>query len=419
MTSIPRIVSVDDHVLEPPNLWSERLPARYRESAPRVERYFGYIDFEHKEKAQFESRGHLEFVYDEEKASPKSRWCDHWVYEDMRWPIPAGFAGVRKDPQGRRVEAFEGICYDDMRAGCYEQASRLADMDLNHVEASLSFPSMPRFCGQTFLERQDKALALLCLRIYNDWMIDEWCAGDGRGRLIPQTLVPLWDVELAAAEVRRCAGKGSHAIAFSEIPAYLGLPSIHTRYWDPLFAACEETETVVNMHIGSASTKVVTSADAPPVVVAALNTQPAMSGFVDWIFSGTLARFSRLRIAFSEGQVGWMPFVIERLESLWRRSDDYMDGLHDTVPKPPSSYLDRIYGCIFDDVHALISRESIGMSQIMFEVDYPHNDSTFPNSRETAERMVAMAGLTERESRQLVRGNAIECYQLQRFGVES
>ena len=115
-------------------------------------------------------------------------------------------------------------------------------MDINWVEASLSFPTFPRFCGQTFLEAKDRELAEACVYAYNDWMVEEWC-GDSGGRLIPLTLIPLWDADLAAAEVRRNAARGVRAVCFSEIPPHLGLPSIHTGYWDPFFVACEETQT--------------------------------------------------------------------------------------------------------------------------------------------------------------------------------
>ena len=99
---------------------------------------------------------------------------------------------------------------------------------MNHVEASLSFPNYPRFCGQIFLRGNDKELSKLCVEAYNDWQVDEWCAGSD-GRLIPLCLVPLWDAELAAAEVRRNAARGVRAVAFSELPPWLGLPSIHSR----------------------------------------------------------------------------------------------------------------------------------------------------------------------------------------------
>ena len=292
----------------------------------------------------------MDFVDDDDKSNPKSRWCDHWVYDDLRWPLPAGFASVGPV---RELEAMTPVSYDEILPGCYDQAARLADMDLNHVEASLCFPTVPRFCGQTFLEREDKELALLCVQAYNDWMIDDWGGGPGRGRLIPLTLIPLWDAELAAAEVRRCADKGSHAMAFSENPATLGLPSIHSGHWDPLWAACQETETVVNMHIGSSSKLTTTSADAPILVWVALTAQNAMAALVDWLSSGLLASFPTLRIALSEGQVGWMPFMLERIDSAWERSASYDKTARERIPERPSSYIPgRVYGCIFDDVQA-------------------------------------------------------------------
>ena len=117
------------------------------------------------------------------------------------------------------------ITYDEMRPGCYEPKARLEDMDINWVEASLSFPTFPRFCGQTFLEAKDRELAEACVYAYNDWMVEEWC-GDSGGRLIPLTLIPLWDADLAAAEVRRNAARGVRAVCFSEIPPHLG-PAEH------------------------------------------------------------------------------------------------------------------------------------------------------------------------------------------------
>src|SRR5262249_50759435 len=166
---------------------------------------------------------------------------------------------------------FCPITYYEMRPGCYEQANRLEDMDLNWVEASLCFPTFPRFCGQTFLEAEDKELALLCVQAYNDWMVEEWCGGS-RGRPIPPGPVPPSDAELAAAEVRRNAARGVRAVCFSELPTNLGLPSVHdaARFWDPFVAACDETGTVICMHSGSGSRMPSTSPDAPPAVSSTL-----------------------------------------------------------------------------------------------------------------------------------------------------
>jgi predicted TIM-barrel fold metal-dependent hydrolase len=405
MSALPRIISVDDHVIEPTDLWTNRLPAKYHEKAPRIERKRGTPTYPVPEKMVLQ-----------EGDGPDARWCDVWMYEDLEYPLFAGFGQVRLHDPG--MDAHVPVTFDDFAPGCYEQAPRLADMDTNHVEASLCFPTFARFCGQTFAERSDKDLALLCLRAYNDWMIDDWCGGAGAGRLIPLTLIPLWDPQLAADEVRRCAAKGAGAVAFSENPTKLGLPSIHSGQWDPFFAACEETNTVVNMHIGSSSTLTTTSPDAPLSVTMSLNSLNSTAALADWLLSGILPRYPRLRIALSEGQVGWMPFELERIDGIWAKAAIWEPALTSRVPERPSSYMDRIFGCIFDDHHGLVSRDIIGMSQIMFETDYPHADSTYPNSRQVAEKLIANAGLNEHEAYLLVRGNAIQCYDLARFGIE-
>ncbi|HSY16409.1 MAG TPA: amidohydrolase family protein [Jatrophihabitantaceae bacterium] len=405
MIELPRLISVDDHVIEPAHVFTDRLPAKYRDVGPRVVRKYGTPTYPVPDR----------MVLDEGVEGPGARWCDLWLYEDLQWPLYAGHAQARL--RDMSLQPLAPVTFDDFYPGCYEQAPRLEDMDTNYVEAALCFPTFARFCGQTFSERPDKELALLCVQAYNDWMIDEWCGGAGHGRLIPLTLIPLWDPELAAAEVRRCAAKGSRAIAFSENPSKLGYPSIHSRHWDPLFAACEQTQTVINMHIGSSSTLTTTSPDAPLSVTMSLTALNAQAALVDWLVSGVLARFANLRIALSEGQIGWMPYVLERVDSIWERGDVWEPGLRTRVPNRPSSYMDRIYGCIFEDLHGLASRDIVGMKQIMWETDYPHADSTYPHSRQTAEKHVIESKLDDHEIWQLVRGNAIECYDLARFGI--
>jgi predicted TIM-barrel fold metal-dependent hydrolase len=293
-------------------------------------------------------------------------------------------------------------------------------MDANDVEASLCFPTFTRFCGQTFNEREDKDLALLCVQAYNDWMIDEWCAGDGYGRLIPLTLIPLWDPELAAAEVRRCAAKGAGAVAFCELPAALGLPSLYSGAWEPFLLACEETGTVINQHIGSSSQLPITSPDAPVSVILALTTQNAQGAFTDWLLSGALAKHPGLKVALSESQVGWIPFILERIDRIWSYGDSIEPALRERLPERPSSYIPgHVYGCIVEDIHGLQNRDILGgIGQIMFEVDYPHADSTYPNSMRVAEKLIEATGLNRDEARQLLRGTAIDCYNLTRFGLK-
>ena len=401
MTKIPRIISVDDHVVEPPDLWTSRLPSKYADRCPRVERDSAVFNFEGG-------------IFSYEKGVKNGSACDWWLYDDLIYPFPklsaaAGFENLDIEP----------VTFDEIRPGSWKQAERLTDMDTNHVDASICFPNvLPRFCGQTFLEREDKVLALLCVKAYNDWMIDEWCEGEGKGRLIPLTLIPLWDPIAAAQEVHRCANKGSFAVAFSENPYHLGLPSIHDKnhFWDPFFTACQETETVICMHIGSSSKMPSTSPDAPFSVSSTITFANAMGSMCDYILSGIFVRFPKLRIAYAEGQVGWMPYVIERMDKIWKERGDASFGID--LPNPPSSYIpNHIWGCIFDDEIGLKNRDIIGMNQICFEVDFPHADTTFPNTLNVATTICEEAGLSEDEIYQLMRGNAIECFGLERFGI--
>jgi predicted TIM-barrel fold metal-dependent hydrolase len=404
MLDLPGIISVDDHVIEPPDLWTARLPEKLRDRGPKTERVRL-------------ARGPDRRMIEVDASADEGQWTDRWVYDGkVLGPIPTGMMQVHN----LRDVHYVSICtYEEMPPGVWQQEARLADMDLNNCESSLVFPTVPRFCGQIFLEADDKDLALACVQTYNDWMLDEWCAGAGARRLLPMTLIPLWDPVMAAAEVRRCAAKGTVSIAFSECPPWLGLPSVFGTHWDPLWDACEETATVVNMHIGSSSRfGEPRGSDVPPFVGKSMSFQNALLAMGDWLASGKLEKFKTLRICMSEGQVGWMPFVAGRFDNEWELKDLWEKDLHERVPRLPSSYIQgRIYGCIFDDLIGLKLRDEIGMSQIMWENDYPHGDTSFPNSKQMAEKLIAAAGLNERETYQLLRGNAIECYGLDRLGI--
>jgi predicted TIM-barrel fold metal-dependent hydrolase len=287
-------------------------------------------------------------------------------------------------------------------------------MDVNHVEASLCFPTFPRFCGQTFLEATDRELALLCVRAYNDWMVEEWCAPSG-GRMIPLIIVPLWDPQLAAAEVRRNAARGVHAVCFSEIPPNLGLPSIHDAdgYWEPFFAACNEAQVTINMHIGSGSKMPSTSPDAPAAVGSTLTFANCCFSMVDWLMSGVLTRHPELVIAYSEGQIGWIPYILERADTVWHENRGW-GGIADKVLEPPSELFKRhVYGCFFDDPHGLRSIDEIGVDRITYETDYPHSDSTWPHSAKIAAEQTA--DLPADVVHRVLRGNAIEMLHLDGF----
>jgi len=383
------LISVDDHVLEPGDLWLKRLPSKYHDVAPRLTVVDG---------------------------------AEVWAYEDVRTRTSglSATAGVDKEQWTMR-----GVEYGQMRRGCYDAAARIPDMDVAGILASLCFPSFPRFCGQAFWEAKDKELALLCVRAYNDWMVEEWCAA-APGRFIPLIIIPLWDPHEAAAEVRRNAARGAHALCFSENPAPLGLPTIWDpdRYWNPVWDACQETDTVICMHIGSSSRTPTVSSDFPWSFNQAWAAGVVTSGaMLTWLLGPPFREFPGLKIALSEGGIGWMPYFLERATQivdkraalLARGEEPGEGGFHIDERKALDVrgldlyevFRQHVYGCFIDDIHGVRNIREIGIDNVMIETDYPHSDSTWPYCIEHAHQQLAQnPTLTDAEKHQILRGNA-------------
>jgi predicted TIM-barrel fold metal-dependent hydrolase len=390
MTTTPDLnwlVSVDDHVLEPPNLWVDRVPAKDRDRAP-----------------------HMELDDDGQ---------DYWCYDGHRYPS-SGLSAVA----GKSKEEFspEPLPYSEMRPGCYDPRARVEDMDRAGILASLCFPTVTRFCGQLFMEASDREFGLVCLKAYNDWMLEEWC-GAAPGRYIPLVLIPLWDPELAAKELERCAAKGATTFAFSENPAPLGLPTIHDqdRYWDPVFAAANELEMVASMHVGSSSQVPHIAPDAPFLANLTWGAVRTSGAMLSWIFSGMFQRFPKLKIALSEGEIGWIPYFLERAEQVLDKQRYWVQrgarfqghagssGVDLDTLDIRGTFRDHVFGCFIDDAHGIASLDEIGEDNIMCETDYPHSDSTWPDCIKVVRNRIQH--LPEDTQYKLLRGNAERLYR--------
>jgi predicted TIM-barrel fold metal-dependent hydrolase len=379
------LISVDDHIIEPPNVWVDRVAADKRERAPHIER-----------------DGKSEF----------------WVYDGKRLPT-SGLSAVA----GKSKEEFspEPVTYQEMRAGCYDPVERAKDMDRAGILSSLCFPSLPRFCGQLFMEASDREFGFECLQAYNDWVIDDWCAA-APGRFIPLMLIPMWDPPLAAKEMERCAAKGFTAFAFSENPEPLGLPTIHdtNRYWDLVMSAASDLGLVACMHVGSSSTLPAISKDAPFMANLAWGASRTSGTMLAWLFSGMFTRFPHLKIALSEGEIGWIPYFLERAEQVldkqrfWVQRGVQFDGHAgtdvdlDTI-NIRALFRDHVFGCFIDDAHGIASIETIGEDNVMCETDYPHSDSTWPDSIQIVKKRIGH--LKPELQYKLLRGNAERLYR--------
>ena len=309
-----------------------------------------------------------------------------------RWPGGATrTTGPRSSARSPRSDSLgtRSSCaasrYDEMRPGCWRVPERLEDMDLNGVQAQLCFPNYPRFCGQQFLWGKDRELARLCVEAYNDWMVEEWC-GESGGRLIPLCLVPLWDAELAAAEVRAERRTG----ACGRLPSPSCPPTSICRASTP-GTGIPSSPPARRRGRSSACTSVPArglpqaSPDGPDAVAATILFGNSVASLADVLFSGTLHRFPDLRLMYAEAQIGWIPYVLERADDVWSTHRGWSNSQRD-CPEPPSSYYERgnVVSCFFKDPVGVSLLDRIGLDNVVFETDYPHSDSTWPDSRRAA-----------------------------------
>jgi predicted TIM-barrel fold metal-dependent hydrolase len=340
------MVSVDDHVVEPANVFEGRLPAKYRDLAPK-------------------------FI-------TRADGTNAWVYEGSEIGNVALNAVAGRPPEEYGIEP---TALDELRPGTYDIHERIKDMDANGQLGSLCFPSFPQFCGQLFARTEDKDVALAMVQAYNDWHIDEWC-GTYPGRFIPCALPAIWDAETIAGEVRRTAAKGCHAVTFSENPSKLGWPSLHSDHWDPFWTACADEGVVVCMHIGSSSQITITAPDAPFDVILTLTPMNIVQAATDLVWSPVLRKFPQLKFALSEGGIGWIPYFLERIDYNYQKhrawtGQDFGDRL------PSEVFNEHVITCFIDDHFGMASRQFLDLDMVTWECDYPHSDSTWPTAPET------------------------------------
>ncbi len=370
------LVSVDDHLVEPPDVFDHHLPARYKDRAPRVER--------------------------------RPDGSDVWVFDGTVIPN-VGLNAVAGRP--REEYGVEPTAFDEMRPGCYDIHERIKDMNAGGLLGSMCFPSFPGFSARLFAASEDKDLATAVIRAYNDWHVDEWC-GAYPGRFIPMGLPILWDPELCASEVRRLAAKGVHSLTFTENPAALGYPSFHEEHWDPLWRALTDEGVVLSIHLGSSGQLSVTAPNAPVDVMITLQPMNICQAAADLVWSRVIKRFSDIRIALSEGGTGWIPYFLDRLDRtyemhhLWT-GQDFGGRL------PSEVFREHFLTCFIADPVGITLRHEIGLDNIAWECDYPHSDSSWPRA---AEELAAVAAdVPDAELAKITYENACRWYSFDPF----
>ncbi|MBM3657895.1 MAG: amidohydrolase [Actinobacteria bacterium] len=365
------VISVDDHVVEPPETFEGRLPAPLQDRAPRI------VETDH---------GH-----------------QVWEFEEQRFFMVGANAVAGRRPDAVTREPFR---FEHMRPSCYDVEARVRDMDINGVWAAVNFPSqVTGFSGRVFYQAEDQELGLACTRAWNDWFYDEWYVKQP-DRIIPVGITHLSDPAVAVEEIRRNAARGFTGVSFPERPHDVGLPSLWDRdHWDPIIDACVETDTVVSLHVGSSGMSGFPPGAPGFEMGAVLFGQQSLRTAVEWLLSGYPVKHPEMKIALSEGGIGWVAMLIDRLDNLVDRS-----GYGVNWDDRPADVLRRnFWFCTLDDPSTIDTRHTIGVENIMVECDFPHGDGHWPDTQLVIEK--AWGHIPNRELRMMCSENAAALYR--------
>jgi predicted TIM-barrel fold metal-dependent hydrolase len=371
------LISVDDHIAEPADMFDAHVPHRWKYLAPRV-------------------------VTDE-------NGVQQWWYGDVKGRNLGLNAVAGKPPEMFNVDASR---YDEMRPGCYDVHERVRDMNAGGQLAGLNFPNFTGFSGQVLNQGPDPDVNEVMIKAYNDWHVDEWC-GAYPGRFIPCGILPLFDVERAAAEVRRLAAKGCHAVTFSENPEALRMPSIHSGYWDPLFAACCDTGTVLCCHLGSSSRSAMTAPDAPAGVAMSVSSAATIYTLVDLLWARFWDRFPELKFSLTEGDIGWIPYFIWRCEHVNERHLGWIAHDFGRAGGPAQVFRDHVLVCFIKETVGVELLHHFDVDNVCWESDFPHSDGTWPNAPEELAR--TLDGLPDDVVAKISYENAMRHYRFDPF----
>jgi predicted TIM-barrel fold metal-dependent hydrolase len=373
------LVSIDDHVVEPPDMFEGHVPAKWVDEAPRL--------------------------------VTGDDGIERWIYRGKVTGVSGLNAVVSWPPEewGRDPASFA-----EMRPGVYDIHQRVRDMDRNGILASMCFPTFAGFSAGQIGQAEDE-ITIAMIQAYNDWHIDEWAA-TYPGRFIPLAIVPTWNPEVAVAEIRRVAAKGCRAVSMPEQPHLEGKPSYHDlSHWGPIFAAISDAGMVMCCHIGQGFGAIKSAPDAPIDNLIILACQVAMIAAQDLLWGPAMRTYPDLKIAWSEGGIGWIPFYLDRCDrhytnQRWLRRD-FGGRL------PSEVFRDHSLACYVTDPTSLKLRHEIGIDIIAWECDYPHSDSLWPDAPEQVLAELQQAGASDEDIDKITWQNACRFFGWDPFAV--
>ncbi len=366
-----KVVSSDDHVQEPGDLWIKRAPAKLRDRVPVLKR----------------------------TAEGDCWFLDGKMTGNLGMSVQAG----------HKFEEYKAskVYWEEARKGCWDPTERMKDMDIDGVDAQTLFPNLG--IGPLFLI-DDFELQYACLRAYNDFL-SEFCSTNPK-RLIGIALIPTDDVKTGVEELKRCAKLTG--LRGAMLPTYPRGEPLNSSTYEPLWQTAEDLGLPMHIHLrtGSRQTAGLMGQNGELIGekcailnLASLANYEALSRIV---FGGVLERHPKLKFVSVEGNIGWLGYWLEKSDRTYKRHRHWTKL---ELPNPPSHYYFRqIYSTFIEDKIGMLIRKEIGVDNIMWSSDYPHTDTTWPDSKKYIEETFTGVGPEDRHK--ILAGNAIKLYNL-------
>lgn len=377
-----RVVDCDTHYTEPPDLWTSRAPAAYKDKVPYMKTVDG-----------------------------QSLW---FVEGDKPW----GMVGTTV--VGKGGVKFRGklslATFEEMDEAAYLVKPRLAVMDRMGIYAQIVYPNSCGFGATKFLSIDDKELQVECVKIYNDAIAD-WQRESG-DRLFPQALLPFWNMDATLKEIRRVREElHLTGVTITDKPEAFDLPNYGMPHWEPFWELINDMEMPVDFHIG-AGLKTFALDDfawgtfGPQRKLASIATLMYMSNAYMincFMLSGLFDKYPKLKLISVESGCGWMPFLIEAAEYQW---DEMAPDESKLLERRPKEYFkDHIYATFWFEDHGVKHFiESLGADNLLFETDFPHPTCLYPESQDHLAQVLARLEPSVR--RRVIQDNAVKLYKL-------
>lgn len=363
MMRAPQVVSADSHINEPPTLWTERVRPKFRERAPRVERF---------------EQG------------------DAWVMENALDPINFGSncsAGLPVEQRSSWIRA------EDVRPGGYLPGPRLEDQDRDGVDAEVLYPT-PRISNQLFWNNADRDFHLDCIQAYNDWL-SEFCA-HAPERLWGMAMMPTSGTADAVAELERAMSlPGMRGALLGQYPHGGDLID---RADDPMWAAAAAAKVPLAIHVGFATTA--QGDRSRGKLTGDMRFFDVPIRLSQFISTGVFDRFPDLQLVLVEVDSGWIPYLKEQMDDRFNRGSAADRA---KLRQQPSAYFDtNIASTFITDHYGVENRHKVGVTRMMWSSDFPHGGSDWPNSKVSIDSQ--LAGVPDDERHALLAGNAVALF---------